>query len=64
MPENKEIKCPFRQDEHGEFKACYKEKCMAYFDLKPYSLQSDAPESPCCRKLVGAGPFYPAGCAI
>ena len=59
------MKCPFRQDEHGEFNDCYKDKCMAYFDMKNYSLHPEDAESyPCCRKLsVNAPGLYYGGCA-
>lgn len=32
MEENT-MKCPFRQDEHGEFEECYGKRCMAYYEI-------------------------------
>lgn len=64
MENENTMKCPFRQDEDGEFKPCYKEKCMAYFDMKQYSLHPESAEPyPCCRKLEANGRgFYYGGC--
>lgn len=33
MSENT-MKCPFWQDERGEFLECYMEKCMAYVEIQ------------------------------
>lgn len=60
MPENT-LKCPFRQDDNGEFKECYREKCIAFFDARTYCLHpEDKKEQPACRKLFIQNNFY--GC--
>lgn len=28
------MKCPFRVDEHGEFRDCYGKDCMAYYEFE------------------------------
>lgn len=57
------LKCPFRQKD-GEFCDCYKEKCMAYFNMSVYALHPEkAPETHGCKKLGLNSPFV-NGCAI
>lgn len=59
MPDT--MKCPFQMDEHGEFKECYREKCIAFFDANTYRLHpEDGKEQPACRKLLMQPGFY--GC--
>lgn len=64
------MKCPFRQDEHGEFLPCYGQACMAYYEYTPTpvtfgqnsTLTTNETPVPLCRKMLAAAPYY-GGCA-
>lgn len=54
MEENT-MKCPFRQDEHGEFGECYGKRCMAYYEHIPIqygcATENETNPVPLCRKM-------------
>lgn len=67
------MKCPFRQDEQGEFLDCYGADCMAYCEYTEYTpapitlWQNDSPTTdtkpvPVCRRMLFAAPYF-GGCA-
>lgn len=65
------MKCPFRQDEQGEFLDCYGADCMAYYEYTPApitlgqttSLATNTKPIPVCRRMLASAPYY-GGCAI
>lgn len=59
------MKCPFRQNELGEFCDCYKEKCMAYYEDMYVHTASEYLHSPIpretpalvCRRMPSLVPY-------
>lgn len=64
------MKCPFRQNEHGEFMPCYGAECMAYLEYDQpalfLSMQCSGDQTPVrltlCRRMAQPMP-YGGGCA-
>lgn len=70
MPEQTQtMKCPFRQDEHGEFCDCYGQACMAYYVYTPIPVTvgqgcymvKEQPPMQVCRRMASFAPSY-GGC--
>lgn len=61
------MKCPFRKDEKGEFRDCYKNDCLAYCEVPEYDYTTTTNTgfaiksvTPVCR-MMGVSP-YPVNC--
>lgn len=60
--ENK-MKCPFRQDEGGEFGDCYGKRCMAYAEIANLNVcpaESAGNALTVCKRITQMPQQYPA----